>query len=71
MLSRYGNLMNLVEAGYISIKEKMDLDDNRFFERWFSIYPVGKIQIGISVIATADGPISTYQALWTAISAHY
>ncbi len=32
---------------------------------------VGKIQIGISVIAMADGPISTYQALWTAISAHY
>ena len=37
MLSRCKNLTGLVEAGYVSIKEEMDSDDNRFFnESMFS-----------------------------------
>jgi len=34
MLSRYENLMNLVEAGHVSIKEEKysDVHVNRFFE---------------------------------------
>jgi len=34
MLSRYGNFMNLVEAGYVSIKEgkHLDVDVNRYFK---------------------------------------
>ena len=37
MLSRYGKLMSLVEAGYISINEKMDINNDTFFEQCFSI----------------------------------
>ena len=35
MLSRCENFMSLVEAGYVSVKEKMELDDNRFFSDYF------------------------------------
>jgi len=35
LLSRYKNLMSVVEAGYVTIKENMDDDDdNRFFNEY-------------------------------------